>query len=188
MFKEISLYSHEHADKLKESYRNSKELNIPTKVLKFRKLTETDYNKIFAVVDSLSTATRFDFQYGSCLKVHHHLSQLLSAHGYESEVVVGGVKVNDKPFIICDFEYLTKQWNAGFENGTLNVHCWLLLENHTFLDVTLYNDLFEDGQCADIRGIDKNNVSGQRLEYFPMLVGKKFIEKTCLPSSFAQES
>lgn len=185
MFRKIRSFAPEHVDLLEIAYENSSQLGISAEKIPFRKLNEEDMSKVHDAIDYVFSVVGEG--YGKCFVIHPTLKKVLERMGYKSEVVIGEIKVNGDPFIECDFEYIKEQWEAGYQEGALHVHCWLLLENGAYLDVTAYKDIFRTYGGYDLIGTNKILHQGILFEYTPIVLGFDFIQRTSIHPDFPKE-
>lgn len=185
MFEKIRSFAPKHASLLESAYENSSLLSIPVEQIPFREIQKEDMERIYQAIDDVFSLVGEG--YGLCFKVHPILKNILDSMGYKSEVVIGAIEVNGEPFIDCDFDYIKEQWESGFQQGELRIHCWLLLENGLYLDVTAYKDVFKTYEGCDLMGTNAIVQCGQLFEYTPIVLGIDFILRTSIPPELAKE-
>ena len=178
MFDKIKIDHPVYARRMDIAFKNSFDLKLSPKPLEYRKLIQSDFDKLFEVIDRLQPKLNYDQINGACLYVHSILSEEFAKIGYSTELVFGDVIVNGTPYIECDLEILKAQLKSGISQDNQLVHCWLLLENGQFFDATLFRDLTNGKQAAELYGFGSTSIQNNRLEYVPMLAGAEFIKRT----------
>ncbi|ENU5815647.1 hypothetical protein ACE34P_003247 [Vibrio fluvialis] len=179
MFEEIAKKNLKFQRELVEAYDNSIDLNLSPDPPIYRELAKSDLDKILSVVDQAQASINYDHVQGACLFAHHTLKRALQKHGYNSEIIVGDVLIDDKPYMSCKLEDLQEQLVVGKVGGYQKVHCWLLLENYFCFDVSLCRDFTNGVYAAEIWGVGTAGlIGGHNVCYKPILMGETFIERT----------
>ncbi len=168
----------EYAKKIEQAFHNSTELGLSPKQLKHRDIDKSDFDELFKVIDSIQPILNYDHIEGACIYVHSILCKEFAKIGYLSELVFGDVLVNGVPHIECSLDVLKKQVHDGHSTKKQLVHCWLLLESGHVFDATLFRDLTNGQQAAELYGYGSTTIQDNKFEYMPMLMGSDFIKRT----------
>ncbi|WP_417698344.1 hypothetical protein [Psychromonas sp.] len=177
-FEEIEKKYPEHVLNILTAYKESEEVGLLPTHLNYKPLSKTDINRIFDVIDELQPKLKYDHIKGACLFAHLELKKALAKAGYLSELVFGDVIVNGHAHMGCSLNMLKDQLDIGISYDEQKVHCWLILENFQFFDITLLRDLSGGITAGELYGFGKLLVDGDSFQHLPMLVGQEFIIKT----------
>ena len=179
----------EYTRMLKNALNESKLLELNPRIFIEEKLSSMEKLKINNLCEN-DLLNHLVYNYSNydwsiiCWNIALESFKLLQHFGIKSEIVIGEVNINGTDEYDTNLESLKNELLKGASQDTIPIHLWVQVADNYIIDATMSAKLkkyyIKDYPFPSIVHGSANELYNKlRLQYKPMLVGAKFIEKTC---------
>lgn len=118
-----------------------------------------------------------------CMNIVPLLFTILQQHKIPCELTYGEVKVANIPEFNTSLQGLKAEWEKGVSQDAIAIHVWITIGKDYIIDPTISSRIFKPFSAQHknviVSGKADHLLESQQLEYIPILLGAKYIERIC---------